>query len=91
MILIKVGGGKQINWNFICQDIKTLTKQDEKIILVHGASAVRDKIAQRLDVPTKTIISPSGVSSVYTDAKAIDIFLMVYAGLVNKLNRSIWN
>ncbi|PIY70596.1 acetylglutamate kinase [Candidatus Roizmanbacteria bacterium CG_4_10_14_0_8_um_filter_36_36] len=84
MILIKVGGGKQINWNFICQDIKTLTKQDEKIILVHGASAVRDKIAQRLDVPTKTIISPSGVSSVYTDAKAIDIFLMVYAGLVNK-------
>jgi [amino group carrier protein]-L-2-aminoadipate 6-kinase len=84
MILIKIGGGKQININAICADIKTLIDKGEKIILVHGASTTRDEIAASLNHPTNTIVSPSGVSSVYTDAKSIDIFLMSYVGLINK-------
>jgi len=84
MILIKVGGGKQINLNYVSEDIKKLIDDGEKIVLVHGASGTRDEIARRLNSETKTIVSPSGVSSVYTDTKAVDIFLMVYAGLVNK-------
>ena len=84
MILIKIGGGKKINLDYVCEDMKTLIDQGEKVILVHGASQTRDEIAEQLHMPTKTIISPSGVSSVYTDTKAVDIFLMVYAGLVNK-------
>lgn len=84
MILIKIGGGKNINLDEICVDIKTLIDQGEKIVLVHGASVTRDKIAKKMGAPTKTIISPTGVSSVYTDKTAIDIFLMSYAGLVNK-------
>lgn len=35
MLLIKVGGGKQINWDGICQDISQLSRE-EKIIVVHG-------------------------------------------------------
>ena len=84
MLLIKIGGGKQINLDFICKDIKFLVDSGEKIILVHGASTKRDEIAKELNIPTKTIISPSGIESVYTDEKSIDVFLMVYAGLVNK-------
>jgi len=83
MILVKVGGGKTINWDFIAEDIKSLQKKEE-IILVHGASVKRDEIAKKLGSPTKTVISPSGISSVYTDEKALEIFLMVYSGLVNK-------
>lgn len=83
MILIKAGGGKKINWDFIAEDIKELMKK-QSIIIVHGASSYRDEIAKKLKAPTKTIISPSGISSVYTDKKAIEIFLMVYAGLINK-------
>lgn len=83
MILIKVGGGKTINWDFIADDIKTLQKK-EQIIIVHGASVKRDEIAEKLGSPTKTVTSPSGITSVYTDEKALEIFLMVYSGLVNK-------
>ncbi|MBI2641105.1 [LysW]-aminoadipate kinase [Candidatus Roizmanbacteria bacterium] len=83
MILIKVGGGKTINWDYIAQDLSELLKK-EKVIVVHGASGIRDEIAKKLNAPTKTVVSPSGISSVYTDEKALDIFLMVYAGLVNK-------
>jgi acetylglutamate/LysW-gamma-L-alpha-aminoadipate kinase len=84
MLLLKIGGGKNINLNFISDDIASLIARGEKIVVVHGASVTRDEIAQQLGIPTKTITSPSGVSSVYTDEKAIDVFLMSYAGLVNK-------
>jgi acetylglutamate/LysW-gamma-L-alpha-aminoadipate kinase len=84
MLLIKGGGGSQINWDYISEDIAELVKQDEQVILIHGASATRDKIAKKLGMPTRTITSPTGVSSVYTDESAVDVFLMAYCGLVNK-------
>ena len=84
MILIKIGGGKNINLDYVCKDIKTLIDQGKKIVLVHGASTIRDEIAEKMGTPTRTVTSPSGVSSVYTDKTAIDIFLMAYPGLVNK-------
>lgn len=84
MILVKIGGGKQINLDYISEDIKKLIDDGKKIVLVHGASTTRDKIAEKLGIPTKTIISPTGISSVYTNKEAIDVFLMTYPGLVNK-------
>jgi len=83
MILIKAGGGKGINWDGICADIAALILS-EKLILIHGASVKRDELAARLSVPIKKVVSPSGVASVYTDREALDVFLMAYAGLVNK-------
>lgn len=83
MIVVKVGGGKNINWDYIAQDLVKLVRRD-KVVIIHGASATRDEIAKRLGVPTKIITSPSGITSVYTDTDAIEVFLMVYAGLVNK-------
>lgn len=82
-IIIKVGGGQAINWDYICEDIVSLIKE-RKIIIVHGASAKRDEVGKQLGLPTKTVISPSGITSVYTDKKALEVFLMVYCGLVNK-------
>lgn len=84
MILVKIGGGKEIRWDYISEDIASLMSHGEKICVVHGASEKRDEIAKQLGMPSKIITSPSGVQSVFTDEKAIDIFLMVYAGLVNK-------
>ncbi len=83
MLLIKAGGGKTINWDGICRDISYLISND-KIVLVHGASSCRDEIAEKLSIPVRTVVSPSGISSVYTDEKLLDVFLMAYAGLVNK-------
>ena len=83
MYLIKAGGGKTVSWEYIAEDIAELSKT-QKVVVIHGASTRRDEIAQKLGIPTKTITSPSGISSVYTDSNAIDVFLMVYAGLINK-------
>lgn len=81
MIIIKVGGGKSINWDFIAQDIKKL---DEEVVVVHGANVWMKDISERLGVFEKIITSPSGFTSRYTTAQVMDVLTMVYSGLVNK-------
>ncbi|MGQ9619074.1 MAG: [LysW]-aminoadipate kinase [Candidatus Aminicenantia bacterium] len=83
MLLVKIGGGKSINLPGICEDIAYLSSR-EKIVVVHGASAYRDEIAQKLSIPLREVVSPSGFVSVFTDDRLLDVFLMTYAGLVNK-------
>lgn len=81
MIIIKIGGGKDLNLPGIINDLVNL---DEKFIIVHGANALRDEIADKLDKPKKVITSASGYSSVFTDAESLDIMMMAYAGMKNK-------
>src|SRR3989339_975399 len=81
MIIVKVGGGRGINIEGIVKDLAEL---DHKFIVVHGANAVRDEIAERLGKPKRVITSVSGYSSVFSDEAAIDAILMGYSGLKNK-------
>lgn len=80
LTLLKIGGGKNINRDFIAKD----AKQFKKLIIIHGANYQIAQISRRLGVPERKIISPSGFASRYTDEKTLDVFLMTYAGLVNK-------
>ena len=81
MMIVKVGGGTSLNKQGIVEDIKNL---EQSVIFVHGASVQRDQLAEQLNEPTKTLTSPSGMTSVYTDQRAVEILTMAYAGLVNK-------
>jgi len=81
MIIIKIGGGRDVNLKGVVQDLATLT---ERFIIVHGANAVRDEIAAKMGFPTQTVTSVSGYASVLSDEKAIDAIMMGYAGIQNK-------
>lgn len=81
MLIIKVGGGKTINWDYLASDIKNLK---EKVIIVHGANAYMKEISEKLGISEKIITSPSGHTSRFTDQKVVDVLTMVYSGLVNK-------
>lgn len=83
MLIIKAGGGTAVNWEEVCCDVSDLWSSGP-VVLVHGASARRDQLAARLGIGVRTVESPSGVTSVYTDDEALDVFLMAYAGLANK-------
>ena len=78
-IIIKVGGGESINVEGIIRD---LAAEPQPIIVVLGANAARDRLAEKLDMPTQMIQSVSGYDSVYTDQNAIDLIMMTYAGAV---------
>ncbi len=81
MILIKIGGGGSINIPGIIADLAEL---DEPFVLLHGANALRDELAEQLGKPKKVITSISGYSSVFSDQTALEIMMMAYAGLKNK-------
>ncbi len=81
MIILKIGGGTVINLRGIAQDVAQLS---EDVIVVHGANAFRDELARRLGVATNRVTSVSGYESVLSDAQAIELQFMAYAGLRNK-------
>ena len=61
MIIIKIGGGKDINIQGIIADLAPLS---EKFIIVHGANALRDKLAEDLGQTKQVLTSIKGYSSV---------------------------
>ncbi len=81
MYIVKIGGGDSINLAGIVADLAEIA---ERFVIVHGANALRDSLAERLGAPRETLTSVSGYTSVYSDARAIDVILMSYAGLRNK-------
>lgn len=81
MYIIKIGGGKEINIKGIISDLSTL---NEKFIIVHGANALRDELAQRMNYQKKIVTSISGYDSVFSTEETIDLMMMAYAGLRNK-------
>ena len=81
MIIVKIGGGKDINIPGIITDLASL---DDQFIIIHGANALRDELAEKLNSPKKTMTSVSGYTSVFSDETALDILIMAYAGLKNK-------
>ena len=84
MIVIKVGGGEGINYDYICEDIAKLVKKNEKIVLVHGGSHEANVVSEKLGKPPRFVTSISGYESRYTDRDTLGIFAMVYSGKANK-------
>ena len=81
MIIVKIGGGKEINIEGIIADLAEI---DEPYVIVHGANALRDKLAEDLGQPKQVLTSVKGYASVYSDEKLLDVMMMAYAGLRNK-------
>lgn len=81
MFIVKIGGGKDLNLKGIISDLATLK---EKFIIVHGANALRDELAVKLNYQKKVVTSLSGYDSVLSNEETIDLMMMAYAGLKNK-------
>jgi acetylglutamate/LysW-gamma-L-alpha-aminoadipate kinase len=81
MIIVKIGGGSGINLQGIISDLAGL---EQKFVVVHGANALRDELAEALGRPKQVLVSVKGYASVYSDEKLLDLMMMAYAGLRNK-------
>lgn len=81
MLILKIGGGAGINIEGIADDVARST---EPILIVHGANAWRDDLADRLGVAREVVTSVRGYDSVLATDATMDVMLMAYAGLRNK-------
>lgn len=81
MLLIKIGGGNELNWEYIASDLAQLNRP---FILLHGANERMAQITEQMGQQVRMIKSPSGYTSRYSDQETMDIFLQAYAGVTNK-------
>lgn len=84
MLVIKIGGGREINHEAIFRNLKRRLDAGDKVVVVHGANYEMGLLSERLGHPPRMITSESGYESRYTDAETIEIFKMAYCGKVNK-------
>lgn len=80
MKVIKIGGARGTDLSFLIEDLRN----QNDYILVHGGSNEMNRLSEELGKPPKTLVSPSGHVSRYTDNETLDILRMAYSGLVNK-------
>ena len=83
-LVVKVGGSAGIDLDAVCEDVADLWHEGREVVLVHGGNERLSEIATALGHPPRFVLSPSGHTSRFTDAATMDVFMMVYAGVVNK-------
>ena len=83
-LVVKVGGGKSLDLEAIAGDVAELSTSGLRIVLVHGGAETTNDVAEQLGHPPRFVTSESGYSSRRTDRRTLEIFEMVYCGLLNK-------
>ncbi|MBN1640001.1 MAG: [LysW]-aminoadipate kinase [Anaerolineae bacterium] len=84
MIVVKVGGRKELDYDAICADVAAQWEAGRQLVLVHGGSYQTNVVAQQLGHPPQFVTSLSGYVSRRTDRRTLEIFEMVYCGKMNK-------
>ena len=85
MIVVKVGGGKELNIDAVVADIAALRAAGTDLLLVHGGAETTNEVAAALGHPPQFVTSESGYVSRRTDRRTLEIFEMVYCGQLNKM------
>jgi acetylglutamate/LysW-gamma-L-alpha-aminoadipate kinase len=81
--VLKLGGGAGIDHASTLRNLALRVQSGERWVLVHGASAATNALAEQAGYPVKTLVSPGGHTSRYTDARMIEIYRQAVA-LVNR-------
>ncbi len=84
MLVVKIGGAAGIDHAALCEDIYQLWSERIPMVIVHGGSADTDALAVQLNHPQRTLVTPSGHVSRYTDRQTLEIFAMATAR-INRL------
>ncbi len=72
VLVVKIGGARGLDIERCADDIARL---DRPLVLVHGASGMMDALCQERGIPIRTLTSPTGHSSRYTDPATREVFV----------------
>lgn len=78
-IVVKWGGSLQENGAAIADDIAALWRR-HSIVVVHGGSRDIDDTIRELGLPRRTLRSPDGMVTRYTDARTLTALMMAMRG-----------
>ncbi|MFE7070370.1 [LysW]-aminoadipate kinase [Streptomyces sp. NPDC057620] len=82
ILVVKCGGNAAVRSEAICADVAAVHRGGRPVVLAHGGSADIDRLAERLDVPSRRLVAPDGVSTRYTDESTLEVVQLALAGSV---------
>jgi len=82
-LVVKIGGGAGVATISIVGEIARCVADGQRIVLLHGGSALTNTLCERLGHAVRMISSPNGMVSRYTDAETLHIYAMAVAGQIN--------
>lgn len=74
ILVIKIGGQRGMDIERCAEDIARIARQ-RPVVVAHGVSAMMDALCAERGIPVRTLTSPSGHSSRYTDPATRDLFV----------------
>lgn len=80
LTVVKCGGSDAIDVDQLCADIAAVRRSGERILLVHGGAADIARLAGEMRVAARTLRSPSGIVSRYTDPAMLDVVTLALVG-----------
>lgn len=81
LLVVKIGGGAGLDLYRCLNDLAEIART-RPLVIVHGVSARMDALCAERGVAVRTLTSPDGHKSRYTDAQTRDLFVQA-AGEVN--------
>ncbi len=85
-LVIKLGGAAGVATARILDEVARYLAEAEderRVVLVHGGSDLTDKWSAQLGHEARTLTSPGGMTSRYTDRETLRIYAMAVAGQIN--------
>lgn len=80
LLVVKLGGADGVDLGAGCHDLVAFLRRERRpLLLVHGVSAEADRLCAAVGHPARTLTSPSGHSSRYTDLLTRDLFVQAAA------------
>lgn len=73
-LVVKLGGGEGLDLSASCDDLAQIA-QTRPLVVLHGVSAIMNRMCEDLGVEVQTLTSPTGHSSRYTPPEIRDIFV----------------
>lgn len=87
--VLKLGGGAGIAIEPVLRNLAARIQQGEQWVLVHGASAATNALAEQTGCPVQTITSPGGHTSRYTDARMIEVYSAAAASVNQQITAQL--
>lgn len=85
-LVIKIGGAAGVATERVLDEIAAyLSKpgRDRRLVLVHGGSDLTNELAREMGREVRTLTSPGGMTSRYTNLETLRIYAMAVAGQIN--------
>lgn len=84
MLVVKIGGSLGFDTDRIVADLVAhRALAGEAMVVVHGGSHRVDALGDRLGLIQRSVTSPNGSASRYTDRATLDVLVMAIAGSLN--------